>query len=176
MRQSRDLAKYFQRFGRWRSHSAHPCVHDEANRQRPFLSQPIEILRLLQGGNRGNKFILRDGRAFFRQSGAQDHDRMRERPAQDGRFLHIGHTEQSRLIGQGLCDTDHAMAVSIRLNDREKLGRSDPFADHPRVVAQGASIDFRPATKSLRAHEGITDSGCIFFPGMVICGSRRYIG
>src|SRR4051794_26705611 len=58
------------------------------------------------------------------------------------------------------------MAICVRLYHREHLRGADPFADDAGVMAQRTPIDLGPAAEGL-AH---------FFFGVVICGSRRYIG
>ena len=65
--------------------------------------------------------------------------------AQLHRFVQIRHPEKLGLFAQSLRDLDHAMAVAIRLHNREQRGPgSDPFPREAGVVAQSGAIYFRP--------------------------------
>src|ERR1700736_3773062 len=74
-----------------------------------------------------------------------------------------------RIIRQDLRDADHAVPVRVRFDDSEKLGRSNSIAHNLGVMPQRASIDLSPTSIS-RVHVLAVDLG------IVICGSRRYIG
>src|SRR3981081_4399054 len=74
-----------------------------------------------------------------------------------------------RIIGQHLCDAAHAVSVSIRFDDSEKLGRSNSITHNLCVMSQRTSVDLNPTSISL-VHVLVVDLG------IVICGSRRYIG
>ena len=52
------------------------------------------------------------------------------------RFVQVRHSEKLGLFAQSLRDLDHAMAVAIRLHNREQRGAgSDPFPREAGVVA-----------------------------------------
>ena len=82
------------------------------------------------------------------------------------RFLEIGDAEKLHFIRERFGHADKAVPIRVCLHHREHLGGADSFADHAGVVPQRAAIDLSPASVSF--------SHLRF--GVVMCGSRKYIG
>jgi hypothetical protein len=62
---------------------------------------------------------------------------------------------QLRPLRKRLRDSNHPVSITVCFDDGEELGRPDPFAHYFRVVAQCASIDFRPAAIRAGFHRPI---------------------
>src|ERR1043165_126768 len=61
-------------------------------------------------------------------------------------FLEIRDAKQLDLTRESFGDANHAMSVSICFYDRQDFGGTNSFAHETGVVAQGAAIDFSPAS------------------------------
>ena len=162
LRQCGDAFENFDRFIFDRAHSAHAGVDFEIDRR---FTDSIERLRFIESGNRRNKAALDDGRNFLPERRTEDDDRKMELLAQRDCFFQIGDAKKLDVIGQCFGNAHQTVAVSIRFHDREHFSFANSLAHDFRVVTKRAAIDLSPATIIL----------CHFF-GIVICGSRKYIG
>src|SRR5690242_317019 len=81
------------------------------------------------------------------------------------RCLQIGDAEKLYVVGQRFGNSHQAVAVSVRFDYREHFSFPDSISHDLRVVPQRSPIDLSPATMIV----------CHFL-GIVMCGSRKYIG
>src|SRR6266498_3882759 len=123
VRQSRSFFEDLQGFAFRDTHPAHAGVDLEIDRHLRAGRHAIEILGFLKGGDRRDETALCDYRSLLREGWTKNDDRMRKRCAQSGRFFQIRDAKQLRVLCERLRDSHHSMSVTIRFDDREKLGR-----------------------------------------------------
>src|SRR4051812_25289514 len=86
--------------------------------------------------------------------------------AKSNSFLQVRDAEQLHFVSHRLRDANQAVSVCIRFHHREYFRVPHPFANGPNIMTQRTSVDLCPASIGF-AH---------FVFGVVICGSRKYIG
>ena len=103
----------------------------------PFASA-IEFLRFVPSGDRGNKSTLDQGGSFLGQGGTENNNRLRNFLPQNYGLFQVGHAEELRLLPQRLRHTHHAVAVGIRLDDREQFHARAKAVAHDAALCRNA--------------------------------------
>ena len=135
IRQCGDFLENIQRARFRRSHPSHSGIDHKIDRDRLTVRSAIECLRFFQGRNRGDESALGDCRSFLRNGRTENDNWMRQRFPKSARFFQVRDAEQLRVVREHFRNADHAMPISVRLHDGEKLGRSGSLTHNLRVVA-----------------------------------------